>query len=730
MFHRRLLLLSVLATVVAAVLGLRTVRLTTGPDHLDRLREAQENLLQTRLIPTIRGRILDRRGRVLAEDRSGYEVAVDYELIRGTWARQRAEVQARRAHRADWSELTAAEREALIAERQEELDALVDEFWHTLAGVTRTDPDEIDEKRNRIVTRVHRLSSYLHVRWQQREAERLGESVPLDAVAQPIAEQQQAHMIVRDVSDRARLTILTFIASSRTDPAMAVWQGVEVRRPRQRVHPLETLTFALDRSHLPKAIAAEEPKEITVQGVGLQVIGMMRDVAKEDVERRPFDADDDLGGYRAGDRAGRSGIEAGWEHLLRGERGREIVHLDTGRTARIDPVPGRDVRLALDIQLQGRIQAIMSPGFGLMEVQPWHGNDETPESTPLNGAAVVLDARTGDVLAMVSTPTYSEKQWQEDRAAIYKDPDGPFLNRVVSAVYAPGSTLKPIIYALAARDGVIAADEQFECRVYLDPDIRDYWRCWIRHYNQSGHGWLSPVKAIATSCNIYFYRCSRALGLNRLLSGLTDWGFGRRTGLLPEESAGLFPDPADYTHAGDALRAVTSMGIGQGPIAVPPIHVATAHMALARGGRWISPTLVLDPAADRDEIDLMIPDTVLQHAREGMHEAANNMDYGTASHIGDEPIINAEGVNVWAKTGTAEAPVQFNDRNENGQLDEGEPIRRKGDYSWYVAHVAEQGETRPRYVVCAMVEYGGSGGRVSGPIVNQIIHALQTEGYL
>ncbi|HEX7010833.1 MAG TPA: penicillin-binding transpeptidase domain-containing protein, partial [Phycisphaeraceae bacterium] len=447
-----------------------------------------------------------------------------------------------------------------------------------------------------------------------------------------------------------------------------------------------------------------------------------------------FNVNRDLGGYLPGDRVGSFGIEHAMESVLRGLRGRAILHRDTGQEDRIEPRPGRDVQLSIDIQLQARIQAILQPEWGLTTVQEWHGNPDVPLGTPLYGAAVVLDVDSGQVLAMVSTPTYPEED-QIDAAV--RDINHPLINRPVAAVYAPGSTLKPIIYCLAARERAIEVGQIFTCNGAFDPRHPHQWRCWGYRPEQGlyhTHGSIGPAQAIATSCNIYFYNCGQRLGAQRLIRGLLDWGFGKPTGVeLPEEISGLLPSLDGPNPPGYELTDsnAVNMGIGQGPIAVPPIQVAAAHAALARGGYWVSPTLLSSPMPTQSRHNLHLPPAAVEQALQGIYESANNPVYGTAHHLGGrEPIMNAPGVVVRAKTGTAQAPVQFQDLNDNGRLDAEEPILRQGSHSWYVAHVAPTGHDRAQYIICVLVEYGGSGGRVSGPIANQIIHALKAEGYL
>ena len=175
------------------------------------------------------------------------------------------------------------------------------------------------------------------------------------------------------------------------------------------------------------------------------------------------------------------------------------------------------------------------------------------------------------------------------------------------------------------------------------------------------------------------------------------------------------------------------LGIGQGRVAWTPLHAANAYATLARYGVGRDATLIRqgpESAASGEVIDLELDHRAVDAALEGLRESVE-ADYGTGRKIKyadgrDEPIINAEGVIAWAKTGTAQAPAIVIDENEDGKA---ERILRL-DHAWWVGLVGSERDERPRYAIAVIVEYGGSGGRTAGPVANQIIHALQQEGYL
>ncbi|MEX0741428.1 MAG: penicillin-binding transpeptidase domain-containing protein, partial [Phycisphaeraceae bacterium] len=418
-----------------------------------------------------------------------------------------------------------------------------------------------------------------------------------------------------------------------------------------------------------------------------------------------------------------SGVERLMEDHLRGIRGQVERRRDTGQEQRIPPQPGEDVSLTIDMALQARVRALMNPAFGLTRVQPWHENEQTPLGTPLFGAAIVMEVDSGDVIAMVSTPEPDPDQTYEQ---LRDDPDQPLINRAVSGVYEPGSTLKPIVYLLAASQGHIGVDQRVECKGHFLEDRPGIYRCWgwrpeLNRYLQ--HGPLDAVEAIARSCNIFFYQCGRNMGAEALVAGLREFGFGEATGLLPGEENGLMARNMSLSNA-------IMMGIGQGPIAVPPIQVASAHAAVARGGYWLSPVLVNEQRHKQTSREVRVSPRAIAKALEGMYDSSYEMNYGTGAGLSlpdgsREPVITMEDVVVRTKTGTAQASPQVVEDDDGERR-----VIRSGSHSWYVAHVQKPGEDRVAYVITVMIEYGGSGGRVSGPVVNQILYALREEGYL
>ncbi len=590
MFHRRLALLMVLIGVGFVPLAGQLFRITVvqGAEHRA---EAERALVWRRWTPTVRGQILDRKGRVLATDRPAFDIAVDYELITGEWATNEAASAARNANREAWLALDATGRERLIAEALPTYQSRLDGFWAAFARAANIDPDIVDERRAAVLADVQRTAAIVWERTlerRQRDLERRADPddvVTLADVARPIREQRQAHVILRGVEDAVAFE---FRRLSLATP------GLHVLDAGERQYPQAAATVTIDRSRFPHWLRTDEPLTVTVDGVASHVIGWMRNkVFAEDVARRPLVNPRtgliDRGGYQPGDAVGQAGIERDYEDALRGLRGQTVLHRDTGLVEETDAEPGQSVRLTLDIALQARIQALMSPEVGLAMVQPWHGGkSELSEGTPLNGAAVVLDVASGEILAMVSTPTFTREQVQSDPDLVFRDPvNNPWANRACNVPYPPGSIIKPMMLVAAVTAGEHSLGAPIECTGHFLPGRTDLYRCWIykqyftTHTAQLGHD-LSAPDALSVSCNIYFYTVGRRLGPEGVAEWAKRFGLGSTWGLHagPEHGGFVGPLGSDTISPSDAIH----MGIGQGPIAWTPLHAADALATLARGG--------------------------------------------------------------------------------------------------------------------------------------------------
>lgn len=765
MFHRRLLLLLVMVMVGMVALVGQLYRLTVvqGAEHLG---EAESALVDSELLPTYRGRIVDRKGEVLALDRPCFDILVDYRLISGEWAIAAAGSEARRVHKDEWNELSRARRDELIEQYRPRYDREAAVVWEQIARLGNVPIDEVLGTRDDISQRVERLANHLYEAWQEDYFKQFQTTITIEEVARPIREQRQSHVILTRIPSGQEAG---FKELSANGPQIGKGQpAVTVRTSGTRDYPWSHTTVTLDRSHLPSPIRSDEPLTLDIDGSMSQLLGSMRDQVNEvELATRPLHTPDgqgvDLAGYLPGDEIGSRGMEQTLEATLRGTRGMITRHVDDIPDERVEPQPGGTVQLTLDARLQTQIQGILDPRFGLTRVQPWQGQEnELPLGTPLAAGAVVIDVKTSEVLALVSSPTALPESLQKYRATLNKtereDFDRDFtppevFNRATDVPYAPGSIVKPLFLSWAMSHGGWGLQRVVDCEGHFYPENKDALRCWIyRPPVYAVHGPLGPVEAIARSCNMYFYTVGNALGLEKCKQVYRDWGLGRPLDL----GLSMYNQAVEYDKP-PGRNEPLMLAIGQGSVAWTPLLAATAYSALARGGYYISPTLIRNDPRGVKPIreDLELDDQAVYLALRGLHEVVNNQQYGGARHMDVdpvnhkyEPIFNAESVDVWGKTGTAQ---QLRGRNDDParliRYDlNGEPIidaagrptfvEREaaiGSHSWFVGLVGPgsgDGRGRPEYAIAVIVEWGGSGSRGAAPIANQIIQALKEQGYL
>lgn len=813
MYQRRLLLV-VAGAMCAVTLPLLQVASLTTVHGSDLRAEAEKRLVNERWIGTVRGKIVDRKGRVLAADRASFDIAIDYPVLTGKWAYTQAASRARRFN-PNWNELAPEQREELVNQYLPDFQARIDRMWETLAMVSGVPRQELEERRLAVIDQVRSLAATVtEAQRKSLEAElnrgaellaseKLGGmgvdepdrvQVRTSEVRQKIAEEAKAHTILADVPDtvgfRLRQLAESVVdagagpgASGKVSDADALLPGVRVIDSVRREYPLESMDVPVEQRWLPGPLRAAGTRTVRVSGVATHVLGWVRErVNAEDLHRRNVerlrrtgvevpvvpaglkgealaaatldvqrkaaelvrDLPPDRGQYFPTDPVGASGMELAGEFDLRGQRGVRTRHLDTETVDVSDPQHGQDVTLTIDAALQARVQALFDPSIGLAVAQPWHQArradeeevgrpQDLPLGTPLNGAAVVLDVATGDILAMVSLPSFTRADLKTRPRAYWEDRYlTPLINRATFKWYTPGSIVKPLMLCAAETSGKLAHDERIDCTGHFFPDKPTLYRCWIykqfhsTHTDRFGHA-PDGTEAITSSCNIYFFELGKRLGTRGVHDWYTRFGLGaqaQRWNLgIGQESPGSLPkDPARST-----LDEAILMGIGQGPIAWTPLHAADAYATIARGGVRSIPRIRVDGPVVRD--DLKLSSQAVERALEGLYNSANTK-FGTTYTVklpgpdGDvnERIFHIPGVTVWAKSGTADVAPFKADLGQPGG-----PAVYDGDHAWCVALC---GVGRPEYAIAVVVDHGGSGGKCSGPIANNIIAALVAEGYL
>jgi len=403
---------------------------------------------------------------------------------------------------------------------------------------------------------------------------------------------------------------------------------------------------------------------------------------------------------------GKTGIERFYEDDLHGQVGYEEVETNArGRVLRVlkrtDPKPGKDIVLSLDIKLQEAAEAALGGR---------------------RGAVVALDPRTGEVLAMVSQPSFdpnlfvtgiSFKAYAELRDSI----DRPLFNRVLRGLYPPGSTIKPAVAIAGLDSGVVNAGSRvFDPGYYQLPNYDHKYRNW----NRSGDGWVDLDTAIMRSNDTYFYDLAHKMGIDRLSSYMNKFGIGQRVSLdMFEESAGLMPS-REWKRAtrrqawfpGETLI----LGIGQGYMQATPLQLAQATALIANKGVWNRPHLAKTIEGQAPVDDNPMEDIVLR----------DKSDWAKVTHGMEQVMHNARGTarkaaagaqyRIAGKSGTAQVvAIKQGEKYDRNKLQE-----RHRDHALFVAFAPAEA---PKIVVSVMVENGESGSGVAAPVVRQIMDA-------
>jgi len=475
----------------------------------------------------------------------------------------------------------------------------------------------------------------------------------------------------------------------------------------------------------------------------------------------------DLGFVPNRDKIGYAGVESSLDQELRGTNGLRVVEVDVaGQEIRdleqpVEPVPGNNIELTIDSRLQAAAKASL-----IGEIQWW--NRYFNETRSANGVAIAMNPKTGEILAMVSYPTYENNRMARFIPAYYyeqlsQDPNRPLFNHAISAEHPPGSVYKLGPGIGAMNEGVLPPLVSVECpdtgRIEIlekySPNDPGTIRNFVCH-TDLGHGRVNYLKALQESCNIYFYKVTggfpgevpEGLGVDRLAEYARALGYGEATGVeLPGESDGLVPTSAwkrinlsENWSIGDTYSA----GMGQGYVLSTPLQVLVSAAIIANDGVYMQPTLVhrildsdgnvIEPFEPEIKWDItkdpvitvfdengipteekkVVEDWVVDLTQEGMRLVVAE---GTAGRVFDQVggLVIGEGDNVIqaaGKTGTAE--YCDNVAQEKNLCQPG----AWPTHSWYVGYAPYED---PEIAVVAFVYNGGEGASVAAPIVQKIL---------
>jgi len=496
-------------------------------------------------------------------------------------------------------------------------------------------------------------------------------------------------------------------------------EGLKAYQPmlaKENISRDELALFETHKMDLRGVQVAYHPIRVYPLGrVAAHTIGYLSEVKEEDIASFPER------GYRPGDTLGRAGLERLYESILRGRRGWYKTIVDAKGVAmdqvdarnvvdgplRKEPVPGKDITTTLDADLLRLIDRIFL-GYPA-------------------GAAVVVDVHTGRILALYSKPAFDSTEMaagltRERLDEMNASPFHPWIDRTILADYFPGSAFKPFPAIAALESKTVGEHDSVNCPGFLEIGNRVF-RC------GGQHGLVDMAKAIAYSCNVYFYNLAVMVGMDRIAKYSRDYGFGERTGLgLPGEVPGFVPSREWYIFRKKVRFRpgyTMNMAIGQGNLKVTVLQLALAYAAIVNGGYLYYPQIVKSiEEPDGTPVQRFMPEVrrtvplspdtrrILIDAMQSVIEDPLGTAYGTA----------VEGVSIGGKTGTAQVARQ--------KQKKGQEMRDfwyfSRDHAWFVAFAPVE---NPEIVVAVLVEHGGAGGKTAAPLATDIIGQYLKEMY-
>jgi penicillin-binding protein 2 len=525
-----------------------------------------------------------------------------------------------------------------------------------------------------------------------RNGEKLVNNVPsFDLIAIPADIPKDQNERKKEIEDIARM----FDMNTQNIEVIIGTQNANSMNPiliKENVSQDEALIFA-EKYALFKGFALDQTavRQYEDGPYFSSFIGYSGKISKDDLASHPD--------YLMTDYIGKTGVEYGYEKNLRGVNGKQEVEVDSVGNIKKDfgitqPVPGSDLVLGVDAGLQKKLQDSLQAKL-----------DETGTKT---AAAVAIDPRNGEILAMVNLPSYDNNLFAkgisaDDYQKLMSDPDKPMFNRSISGEYPPGSTFKPLVAAAALQEGTINSGTTLDCPSAIN--IGSY-----RFPDWKTHGLTDIRKAIAESVDIFFYAVGggwgdiTGLGIDKIQQYADKFGLGHKLGVdIPGEASGLVPNQqwkqdkiGERWYLGDDYHCA----IGQGFVTATPLQLANMTAAVANGGTVFQPHFVdsvkkIDGSVEKIEPIVLNKNFIsaanLQIVREGMRQTITS---GTAQPLQDLPI------EVAGKTGTA----QFGSGNER-------------EHGWFVSFAPYD---NPTIAMVVLVEGGGEGFSTAVPVTKDV----------
>ncbi|MBI2864548.1 MAG: penicillin-binding protein 2 [Chloroflexi bacterium] len=516
-------------------------------------------------------------------------------------------------------------------------------------------------------------------------------------------------IVPADLPNSDQPAVIGRLSKLLNTPPEEIAKAIEDRRREIRLFtplPIKTnvdqrTAFAIEEQHpvLPGVTLQIEPIRQYIDGpLTAHLLGYVGRISEDELAKREGE------GYDLNDRLGKAGVEGSFETELRGRPGRENAEFDvSGRKVETleseAPMPGNNLVLTIDLNLQRKMAEYLAEEMG----------------SSTSAAAVALNPKTGEVLGMVSLPTYDNNLFSggisnQNLAQLLNDPKHPLINHAVGGQYPSGSIFKVITGSGGLQEGVIKPSTTIFCTGSLSIGGWTY-PCW------APHGVVDIVKALAVSCDVFFFSVGGGgnqgvvgLGIDRLAKYAREFGLGAKTGIaIPGEVPGLVPDPQwkmdlrkEPWRGGDTYN----LSIGQGDLNVTPLQMANVVATVANGGMLYRPQIVREVLDANGNVvrpfekqvirEVAVSKENLAWIRKGMETATG--PWGTAN------TVIVPGIKVAAKTGTA----------ESGRKD---PSGRVIYHGWFLAYAPAEDPQ----IALAVFHSDGQGALTAAPAATKIL---------
>ncbi len=589
-----------------------------------------------------------------------------------------------------------------VAGRLFYLQVLKYEYYAELSQGNRVRTDPIPPSRGLIIDRRGVvLAENLPAYQLELVREQVGDNAALDAT---LAHLAAIGMIEPDEVAGVRRTILSH----------HVYESVPIKL---QLDDEEMARFAVHRHEFTGVdIRTRLSRHYPFGPMAVHAVGYVGAISEQDLKRI------DPAAYAGTSLIGKLGIEGAYENQLHGTPGyREVLVNAAGRpvdkqgayTPKLEvrqPVAGADLMVSIDMRIQRAAEEALAGK---------------------RGAAVAIDPKTGDVLALASTPGFDPNAFARGLTArqydaLQNDIDKPLIDRALRGAYPPGSTVKPF-YALAAlKYGVMTPETAIFCPGHFNlPGSAHVFRCWQKR----GHGSVSMRRAIEQSCDVYFYNVANRLGIDRMHDFMSLFGFGEDTGIdIPGEKPGLMPSTEWKRHAYKRAAEqvwypgeTISVGIGQGYMLATPLQLAHAVAGIASRGHMFKPRLVtgIRPAGSNVVNRLPTePEATLTEVSEAdWNVIYDGMEAVTSPGGTAAAAMAGSTYKIAGKTGSA----QVFSLGQNQKYNEKELSERMLDHALFISFAPAD---NPKLAIAVFVENGKHGGSAAAPIARKMFDAF------